>query len=631
MKNGFEFPAELWANSRVNFLRNNRERRACAGGVIGLLLIGCAAAAESAPPPVRWVRDGTPISVESHVAFARDPAGKAGIGDRHVLDWFSPEDSAGKTKPAFGYTTDAIWARVVVENVSGEDADAVVELSHARLSEVTWFVLDGDRVLKEVSAGLRAGGNPDEPPMRYPFIDVVLPAGAVRSIYLRVRSDTAIWMPLKISDVSGHVRHAAKRDFSDHVFVGVGAGIILLALLNAWVLRSRMFWLLAGIITGFMGYYLIFHGYYVWLGGPWQGWVNRKVMIALGLFGHWSFMSFTRVYANRDVPERWLLSFADRFGWVLLAGGGVLLVVPFRTGIYVLLGFLSVCHVLGATISFRGAAASRAWSDWVLAGVWGLVLGVVFLLFAGSFVWFPQPVEIIHLQRILMLIIFVVFFALVTAHQQSVRREEARAQRAEKLAVQSQLRALRYQLNPHFLFNTLTSIEALSRKAPERIASLVRKLSVYLRLQLKPAEDGMDLFKNEWESVRAYLDIEQVRFSDALRVQYNISDAVLNGRVPDMLLQPLAENAIKHGMPEEGFLDIRFCAEREGAKLHIRVENSGRLRQDDQLSPDSGVGLENVKERLMRLYGDAASFALREEDGTVVAEIIMPFEEGDEG
>ena len=595
--------------------------------MIVMAWVGLAAAAESVSTLVRLECDGQSGLIDSHLAFARDPTGEVCIEGHQTLDWFAPDTPPG-TIPAFGYTPDAIWARVDVENASGKDFVAVVELSHARLREVTWFVLDGGRVVKEVSAGLGTGGKPDGMAMRYPSVSMALPAGAVRSVYLRVRSDTAIWMPLEISNVLGHARHAAKRDFRDQVFVGIGTGILLLAVLNAWVLRSRLFWLLAGIVAGVMGYYLIFHGYYVWLGGPWQGWVNRKFMISLGLFGHWGFLSFTREYAQRDIPERGLLVFADRFAWVLLAGGTLLWSASFRAGILILLGLLGVCHILGAAMAFRGASTSRAWGNWVLAGVWAVVLGVVFLLYAGSFKWFSHPVGTMELQRSLMLLIFLVFFALVTAQQQSVRRESERAQRAEKLASEAQLRALRYQLNPHFLFNTLNSIGALSREAPGRIPELVRRLALLLRQRLRPEPANRVPLRGELEAVKAYLGIEKVRFEENLQVAIDVPAELLDVRVPEMLIEPLAENAIKYGMPSDGPLRLAISAERREGELVVRVAHNGKLAPS---RPGGGIGTRNMRERLEHFYGGRAGFDLREEEGRVVAEVRLPDDADEEG
>ena len=279
-------------------------------------------------------------------------------------------------------------------------------------------------------------------------------------------------------------------------------------------------------------------------------------------------------------------------------------------------------------MAFRGASTSRAWGNWVLAGVWAVVLGVVFLLYAGSFKWFSHPVGTMELQRSLMLLIFLVFFALVTAQQQSVRRESERAQRAEKLASEAQLRALRYQLNPHFLFNTLNSIGALSREAPGRIPELVRRLALLLRQRLRPEPANRVPLRGELEAVKAYLGIEKVRFEENLQVAIDVPAELLDVRVPEMLIEPLAENAIKYGMPSDGPLRLAISAERREGELVVRVAHNGKLAPS---RPGGGIGTRNMRERLEHFYGGRAGFDLREEEGRVVAEVRLPDDADEEG
>ena len=227
-----------------------------------------------------------------------------------------------------------------------------------------------------------------------------------------------------------------------------------------------------------------------------------------------------------------------------------------------------------------------------------------------------------------MLTFFLMAFTVVAGQRQIERRDRERALLAEKFATEAQLQALRYQLNPHFLYNTLTSIDALSRQAPQRIPDLVRKLATYLRLRLHPSADGMATVESEMDSIRAYLDIEQVRFEESLRVTYEIGPGVEACRVPEMLFQPLVENAVKHGMPPDGALELLIRVSRKGGQVEICVENNGHLGGDGvPCRVEGGVGLRNERERLARVYGDAARFELREEAGRVVAEIRLPVEE----
>ena len=163
-----------------------------------------------------------------------------------------------------------------------------------------------------------------------------------------------------------------------------------------------------------------------------------------------------------------------------------------------------------------------------------------------------------------------VFFALVIWQQRTARQKAERARRLDQLATEARLSALRYQINPHFLFNTLASIGALSTEAPERIPLLVRNLAAYLRVRLRPDAGETHAFAEEWESIRAYLEIEQIRFSDSLLIRHDVRGEALKARVPEMLVQPLVENAVTHGFREDGVADVCFSARRVGKGQTLR-------------------------------------------------------------
>jgi two-component system LytT family sensor kinase len=188
------------------------------------------------------------------------------------------------------------------------------------------------------------------------------------------------------------------------------------------------------------------------------------------------------------------------------------------------------------------------------------------------------------------------------------QEERRRSIRAESMAHQAQLRMLRYQLNPHFLFNTLNAISTLILEKETNAASqMVSKLSGFLRYSLdKDTMQEVDL-THEINTMKLYLDIEQVRFDDRLKVKININDDVKDALVPSLLLQPLVENSIKHAISNRfdgGAITIN--ASKFTGDLLIEVSDNGpgieiALGQEPVFS---GVGLQNTKERLKELYGD---------------------------
>ena len=187
----------------------------------------------------------------------------------------------------------------------------------------------------------------------------------------------------------------------------------------------------------------------------------------------------------------------------------------------------------------------------------------------------------------------------------------------------AELRALKSQINPHFLFNCLNSISALTSTDPARARDMCVLLSDFLRKTLGLGERESISWREELELARTYLDVEQVRFGARLQVEMQVDDACADCQVPPLVLQPLIENAIKHGiatMVDGGI--VRLESHVENGKLAVRVENSF---DPEAPSPRRhGLGLRNVRSRLQTRFGDAARLNLAAEHDRFSAEMIFP-------
>ncbi|MGH7449774.1 MAG: sensor histidine kinase [bacterium] len=207
------------------------------------------------------------------------------------------------------------------------------------------------------------------------------------------------------------------------------------------------------------------------------------------------------------------------------------------------------------------------------------------------------------------------------------REGELRAAELQGQLAQAQLQALKMQLQPHFLFNTLNAIAALVRKNENKAATdMLAGLSDLLRLTLENAGAQEVSLKQEIDFLERYLDIERLRFADRLHVRLQIAPETLEARVPNLILQPLVENAIRHGIAPRstpGLIEIK--AERENGRLCLQVKDNGPGMPPGQLTR-SGVGLSNTRARLERLYGVNQSFVFNNapEGGAVVA-LEIPF------
>ncbi len=184
-----------------------------------------------------------------------------------------------------------------------------------------------------------------------------------------------------------------------------------------------------------------------------------------------------------------------------------------------------------------------------------------------------------------------------------------------------ELKNLKSQLNPHFLFNSLNSIRALVEIDPKLAKKTITKLSNLLRTSLISGKKDTISIKEELTLVANYLDLEKVRFEDRLMIDFHIDKTVENIEIPPFIIQILAENAIKHGISREiegGKVTIEVT--RDANDLIMRVTNTGRLKNEIS---ETGIGIENTKSRLELMYKSNANFHIFEKDNTVISEVII--------
>ncbi|HEY7006121.1 MAG TPA: histidine kinase [Sphingomicrobium sp.] len=206
-------------------------------------------------------------------------------------------------------------------------------------------------------------------------------------------------------------------------------------------------------------------------------------------------------------------------------------------------------------------------------------------------------------------------------------------ERLESQASSAQLAMLRYQLNPHFLFNTLNSISTLVLlKQTERANAMLARLSSFLRYTLANEPTAKVTLAQEVETLKLYLEIEKMRFEERLRPHFRIEPETIGARLPSLLLQPLIENAIKYAVtPAENGADIWITATREGQAVRLEVADNGNGEGAElAASPSTGVGLANIRDRLSQAYGGSHRFQTRQnEKGGFSVILEIPFETGD--
>lgn len=231
----------------------------------------------------------------------------------------------------------------------------------------------------------------------------------------------------------------------------------------------------------------------------------------------------------------------------------------------------------------------------------------------------PLRYMIALLMIALMTVTSWLFYFMKEQYENTQRKEEA-----EKLVREAELSALRLQLQPHFLFNSLNSISALAGSKPEEARKMIQQLSDFLRGTLKKDEQQLVQLSDELAHLQLYLEIEKVRFGHRLSTQINCDEAALTKLLPSLLLQPLVENAIKFGLYDTiENITIGITAKAEGKSLHIQISNPFDA-STSRPKTGLGFGLNSVQRRLQLIYSRQDLLQLEQKENTFTATLIIP-------
>jgi two-component sensor histidine kinase len=322
-----------------------------------------------------------------------------------------------------------------------------------------------------------------------------------------------------------------------------------------------------------------------------------------------------------------LLSMSGGFGWA-----DTLLIVSPLTLLFafVCLSPWSLCRVLplgpgkmGRILRSHLSAAVVAGFFWIIAAKgWGMLLSR----------WQPTlDGRLSHALPTLFLVGLLLYILATSLHYvllsfQASREAEMQAHRSQMLARDAELRALKAQINPHFLFNSLNSISALTMLDGAKAREMCIHLSDFLRSTLSLGDKETITFEEELALTQTYLKVEQIRFGSRLRVRQDVGPACGACRVPPLLMQPLVENAIKHGIA--GLIDggeVSVEAHCGDGTLVLRVGNE--FDPDAPVPRRSGHGLANVRNRLQTRYDNRARLDTQVTEGTFLVELTLPCEE----
>lgn len=349
----------------------------------------------------------------------------------------------------------------------------------------------------------------------------------------------------------------------------------------------------------------------------------RQRVVRLGfIWGVWTLVGFffaSQLYVYFARTER-VISFSRALVWQL-------------TAVYLFAIFTPLVLSLSRRFRFertgwRRAVVVHAVAGTLIAAIWALGHITLDSWFYGEKTPFTLDGlarrTFVNLDKELLVYWIIVLISHAATFYQRYREGELRAS-------QAQLQALKMQLHPHFLFNTLHSISALVHTDPEAADRMIARLGDFLRLTLETSATQVAPLRQELEFLNCYLDIERVRFHDRLTTRVEVEPQTLNCEVPNLILQPLVENAIRHGIAPRsapGCVEIR--AARRNGSLHLQVSDNGPglLAEGEARAKASGngVGLANTRARLQNLYGGDCRFEMSNDPrGGLVVSIEIPF------
>lgn len=205
----------------------------------------------------------------------------------------------------------------------------------------------------------------------------------------------------------------------------------------------------------------------------------------------------------------------------------------------------------------------------------------------------------------------------------NLSEKNAREARLQSIVRETELKMLRSQINPHFLFNSLNSISSLTITDPEKARDMVVKLSEFMRYALSRKDEQPVTLRNELENLRLYLDIEKVRFGEKLEIEEVIDSDCLDFKIPVMLLQPLFENAVKHGVYESTEM-VKIITKGRISEGYLELAISNNYNPAPSLRRGTGTGLTNVARRIELYYGSRASMKTSKDGGLYTVILYLP-------
>jgi hypothetical protein len=565
------------------------------------------------------------------LSVLRDTGGKLSVEEliRPGGNWVFTRNF--QPAPNFGYSRDVFWVRFRLRSDEPEAIRPIVELQTSRIGDLTWYVVRGGQVVEREAAGMFQLNGARRIDSRLPALGVALVPGEEVEIFMRAMTPASVSFPMVLyPSFESYMRATLRREITISLVAGIALCIFILSLFLGPILGNSLFYLNAGVVVMNFAQMAIFMGYWTWHRLPMAEWVVLQPMLSVGYIGLAMVNLFTWKALGQDFQVSRPGRFQRAFAVFLLGLSVVAVLLPFPVVVRWNNNWAPISLIICLGMTVWWYRSHRHWGTRLMVMVWSVdvVLDILLILeWEGIMPVLISPAALLLAMNSLPPLLFLAV-AVDSVHRWM--QEVARAQRLESLLTSTRLRMLRYQVNPHFLFNCLNSLIGLIQQNPARASNFVIRLSRFLRISLRTASSGKTKLSEELDAVRAFLEIEEVRFEHQLAVRYEIEAETLVVQVPELILQVVVENAIRHGTSDNSKpLEVVVRSFNSNGSLRLEVVNQGRLRGcSSTLGTGHGIGLTNLRERIALMAPGIARFELLEIDaGTrVLARLELPWD-----
>ena len=542
---------------------------------------------------------------------------------RLTLDQVISPELAGRfsessaTIPSFGFTPSVIWARFLLE--SDAECTAIVELSSTRIDHVCFFELRGARISQ--TRNINFVDSQSYAPAEYPSLKIRLSPGQPVTVLCRLQSEGSLTLPWLICLENDFRALDLKRRFVSHAQIGSSVAVILIAFLLALLFKDWSFGTLGLASLAGLGYGVCFDHVMSIPSESVPSALTRQGSACCALISATFMLGFAGAYAgfsNLSKRDRLILVSAALFSVTSLAAQFFLPHVIIRRWMGALIVVFVLVELWIASNSWRQTRRRDELAAMLLLALCHTPPFVKTLQLSNAV---PSYLTASSLRFAALPVIVSSMCAVLLRRRQVIEQFRLKSAMAQAGETQAKLLALRYQLNPHMLFNCLTTVSWLSDESPEKIPPFIDNLATILQSQLRPSSQQLSTVADELRLARCLLELASMRFAEQLRFSIESSEEANAWRLPELILQPLIENAIKYS--PTGIGEICVTAVVRHGRLLLTVANPVPQPSAGKIPESLKIGHANIRQRLDLFYGNDAEFHFTTSNSTVTAQVEL--------